>query len=307
MLLSRTLTAAILIGAATCASAQTCTYGSEETVTACHRLSTLATWEGREENSATCVWNPLPGWGIVQHEVVVLNTNNGTVEVNTLAGGSRFASELQLQQAYDLAGRLAVQGTNPQTGQDQSFRGEWESRGRQHLQELRRFEASHNTLQVIVRAWAHGNRYTDRRRGWQEVSVRVRTRCIAPPPTNQQAMLAAVLSTAGIETRGIRIQNDCSDEVAVHIRFQNIGGAWGILGPYRVQPNTRTPSLVDSTGAPVRLRGDEMYYHATARGRTWGTGATFPLPGTDRQVRWNRVVAQYPAGSGVVFRPHLTC
>ena len=55
------------------------------------------------------------------------------------------------------------------SGNDE-LRASLEEKHQSHLSEIRRYAASHNTIQATVRATPHGSK-VDRRRGWEEISV----------------------------------------------------------------------------------------------------------------------------------------
>lgn len=146
--------------------------GDEEWVVACAHLSVLATWEGcrKPEKSNRCVYNPPPGWAIVEHQVEELSGNNGWSSVNTIAGGSEFISETDLVAAYDQAIELAVRSGK------RDVEARIRQRYDQHLSDYRRYRATNNTLEAIVTAKPHGWCPFDKKRGWMSIRVKARLR-----------------------------------------------------------------------------------------------------------------------------------
>ncbi len=167
-------------------------YGQEEWVTACDKLRVIAPWVGvsAPTRQETCVYNPPPGWVILEHKVTVHSSNNGSRSVQTLAGGSRLLTESALKQAYDAVIDLAMSADNHDAAS--KLREQYA----QHSYERNLYEASDNTLVAKVSAKPHGW-FLDRKRGWEEISVRVRLRYVGAPGWQEQ-LLAQLKAEYGL-------------------------------------------------------------------------------------------------------------
>lgn len=152
------------------------TIGSEEIVRACDHLSVIASWEGcnAPEKTATCVYNPPPGWVLVDHSVTVWSSSNGWFEASTLAGGLDLLSVQNASSAYDAAISIAA-GYNNKTAV-----ANLTSQQKSHVSQLKIYQTNKNTLSATVHAKPHGWCF-DRKRGWEEVSVDARIRYLGAP------------------------------------------------------------------------------------------------------------------------------
>jgi hypothetical protein len=236
-----------------------CVPGREEQVTACSHLSTVGSWEGPRHNSATCTYNPPPGWVLVDHQVHEHSSNNGSSEVSIIAGGSNFISESDLREIYDSLGRIAGEFNSPKTGQI-SFSGQLENKFNWHLNEVRKFSASHNTLQAIVRASAHGNEIFDRKRGWQEISVIARLRCLGEP--DAKTLKAQVASDIGMNIGAeLYVRNSCTKAIRFAISYLKLNQEWDEVGFWEYDGKSNSfPGT--SQGNRIRSNNDVFYFFA---------------------------------------------
>ena len=74
-----------------------CKLGSDIWVDACPSLTVTAQWDEDAEND--CTYNPPPGYVILESSVAVHSSSSGSHSVNTIAGGSRFATEGNFESA----------------------------------------------------------------------------------------------------------------------------------------------------------------------------------------------------------------
>src|SRR5262245_31550088 len=131
-------------------------------VEAISRLRVTARWDKHE--TASAVYNPPPGWCVKSVETSVLSSNKGSREVSVVAGGATIVTETMIREIYEKALAVAGQRNDAKLGATLNQRAE------AHVQELRRWAASHNTVLAVVRARGSGD-FFDRRRGWEEISV----------------------------------------------------------------------------------------------------------------------------------------
>lgn len=151
-----------------------CSYGKIETVTACSHLSVIAGWEGGGPKSASCTYNPPAGWAIIDTQTIEESSNNGHSEVNTLAENLNFATEREVKEAYDRAIDIAVKSGN------KDAEGHLKDQRNEHLLEVQKYSTNKNTVYAKVYAEKHGS-WVDRKRGWQQISVTARVKCLGGP------------------------------------------------------------------------------------------------------------------------------
>jgi hypothetical protein len=170
--------------------------GEEQVIEAVSHLRTQASWSGcnDRETSEQSVFNPAPGWVIVENHVVVHSSNNGSRSVSTLAGGLNFVSEIDAQRVYDEAIKLAAEKG------DTKVKADLEYKSSEHLQELRKFQTTHNTIVARVSAKAHGS-CADRKRVWEEISVFARVRYLGDP--DRQTFARSVASQFGLDANAL--------------------------------------------------------------------------------------------------------
>lgn len=295
------LVIAACIGAGSALALGDCVPGREEQVTACSRLSTVGSWEGPRHNSATCTYNPPPGWVIVDHQVHEHSSNNGSSEVSTVAGGSNFISENDLREAYSSLMGIAAEYNSPQTGQ-KKFSGELQDKFNWHLKELRRFEASHNTLQAIVRASAHGNQLFDRKRGWQEISVTARLRCLGEP--DPEKLKEQVASDIGMETGAqLYVRNECGKDINLALSYLRLNKQWDEVGWWKYGANSNSYPSYD--GKRIRSSNRVFYFFAESLDgvTTWAGDQKETVAG--RMVGMRKIELEKDSDGDFVLR--LTC
>jgi hypothetical protein len=163
-----------LLSFAGCASAfaQECLPRHEEWVIACSNLSTTAQWNEDSENE--CLYNPPPGFVIVEAVQDVLSSNNGSSEVDVVAAGSEFATERDFESARS----ALLQMSGKFEGKDYSAL--IDSRVNAAKRSSVQFRSTNNAVHATVSASGSGN-WWDRKRGWQAINVRARLRCLGVP------------------------------------------------------------------------------------------------------------------------------
>ena len=74
-------------------------------ITAISHLRVTASWSGTSARSESqnAVYNPPPGWVIIETETIKHSSNNGSRSVSTLAGGLNLVSKEILDSVYDSA------------------------------------------------------------------------------------------------------------------------------------------------------------------------------------------------------------
>jgi hypothetical protein len=183
---------------------------------------------------------PPAGWAIVDHQVVVHSSNNGTREVSTIAGGSNFISEVDLHQAYDQLEHIAGEYSEGDPSQASKFSADLSKKYSAQLKEVRKFSASNNTLQAIVRAWVHGHRYIDEQRGWEEIDVVARLRCVGVP--SPEVLAQQIAKQIGMQNPStIVIENRCKDPLAIALNYERLDGKRETLGWFTVEPGFFLP------------------------------------------------------------------
>ena len=77
----------------------------EEWVTAISHLRAQASWNGCSAgyDRQSAVWNPPPGWVVIETDLEVHSRSNGTHAVSTLAEGLELVRSDHLEDQYDSA------------------------------------------------------------------------------------------------------------------------------------------------------------------------------------------------------------
>lgn len=143
--------------------------GEEKRVVAISRLSVTASWSGLTAGSeeSDAIYNPPPGWVVLEATTEIHDSNNGSREVSVVAGGLDLVTEEGIDQVYDNASNYAAQQDNDE------LKAKIEEKRGYHRQQLRRYKSNANTIIAQVRATAHGS-FIDRKRGWEDISVHAR-------------------------------------------------------------------------------------------------------------------------------------
>ncbi|MCC5610489.1 hypothetical protein LC612_28000 [Nostoc sp. CHAB 5834] len=130
------------------------------------RLRVVASWRGRRprDNSLSAVYTAPPGFVILSVQTVVHSSNNGSRSVSVLGSNLSLITETDITEVYNQFINVAV------SKNDQQLKGNLEQKMNSHINELRKYQSTHNVIEAIVKASTHGNIF-DRKRGWEEISV----------------------------------------------------------------------------------------------------------------------------------------
>lgn len=154
-----------------------CRPGATQQLPAVIDLNCVARYGTRCHNDAQ--WNPEPGWVVRSHRIRVVSSSHGEHSVSIVAGGSRFISRRELDDALNSA--LEVVVTIPgETGQAQRYEAAIRDSYNQRVRMLTDVSASHNTIAARVQAYGPGNVF-DQRRGWHHINVDATVVCVGAP------------------------------------------------------------------------------------------------------------------------------
>lgn len=258
-----------------------CVPGKEEWLVACDKLNTFGSWDGPREGVESCTWNPPTGWVIVDHRVDVHSSSNGSRSVSIVAGGSNFISERNVQSAFQSL--LDVAGQYTKDGESKKFQGALKQSYERQLSEVQKYQASHNTLHATVRASAHGNEIFDRKRGWEEVTVHARVRCLGHPSIER--FKAAVANEIGMPLGyRIAVKNNCSENVRFGIYYLQVSDDWKAEGWWNISANSRT--LLRGNDGPLYSKNRVFYFYGTtASGKVFDGEQYVSLGGSGYQFR----------------------
>jgi hypothetical protein len=136
------------------------------TVTAISRLAANASWSGFSagKDSKSAIYNPPPGWVILQTQTEVHSSNNGSRSVSVIGEDLDLVQEELLEQVYKEA--IAASGKY----KDKSIAGNLKKELEERRNEVRKWKSNKNTVSALVTCAAHGSAL-DRKRGWEEISV----------------------------------------------------------------------------------------------------------------------------------------
>jgi hypothetical protein len=167
--------------------------GATEKVTAISRLSVTASWSGTTARTevSSAVYNPPPGWVIKQIETLVHSSSNGSRQVSVIGGGLNLVTEEIFNEVYNAAERYAAEKN------DDKLKASISEKRKFHRDHLLRYSSNLNTISAQVRAIAHGNSLTDRKRGWEDISVIAELIYLSPP--DKSSLAVAIESEFGID------------------------------------------------------------------------------------------------------------
>lgn len=157
-------------------------YGQEEWVTAISHLGVTASWNGTNpgRESREAIYNPAPGWVVIEHKTIIHSNSNGNHSVDTLAEGLNMVTEEDIGHVYnsaiDMLAKYDAEGLAAKLKEEMSER----------VKEVRRYSTNKNTIKANVSAQAHGSMF-DRKRGWIDLSVEARLRYIGAPDRSSLA------------------------------------------------------------------------------------------------------------------------
>ncbi len=250
-----------LIGHLAFAQSGACIPGAEEEVTAIDRLSVTASWNGfsgtSQSNSAT--WNPLPGWVVLDHEVIVNSSSNGNRSVSILAADLNFASESQIDWAYDYAADAAYQSN------DESYEAEINEQYEEHRYNYQTYKTNKNTIHATVSASTHGTSI-DRKRGWEDITVRAKIRCLGEPHAFRLAQQVAQKNGLPLGRR-ILIENACYEPTSLYIQYLALTGEWEEAGWYEFDSQEEATIAID--GRTIQTQNAAIGFYAETESFTW--------------------------------------
>ena len=155
------------------------------TVQACD-LSVTAGWRGsfpdykRDSDSERCVYNPPPGWVLLDYSIVRKSDNNGSYKVDVLAAGLDLMSVEEVRRAYD--SMTHKQANFGQYGGQRKL----EERANEHERMVLQYQTNKNTLIAKVKAKGHGDKF-DRKRGWMKLRGQARILFLGTGGTEPQS------------------------------------------------------------------------------------------------------------------------
>lgn len=181
---------------------------------------------------------------------------------------------------------MDVAAEHSKSGQQAKFHGALQQQYARQLEEIQKYQATHNTLHATVRASAHGNEIFDRKRGWEEISVRARVRCLGSP--NVQLYKQTIAKQIGMPLGyQIAVNNKCSVEAKFALHYKKLSGEWQSVGWYSVPAGARR--TLRSDGAFILSNNMVFYYYAKM--------STGPAIDGDQYVSLN--------GEGWMFRKYV--
>lgn len=140
--------------------------GEEREVTAISHLGANASWDGcsAKSDENTAIYNPPPGWAIVEYNTVTHSQSNGSSSVSVIGKDINFVSLTEWTKSFDDLIDLAAKINN------QEAKANLQQKKSEYEKFYTHIKSNMNTIQAIAKAKAHGTCY-DRKRGWSEISV----------------------------------------------------------------------------------------------------------------------------------------
>jgi len=131
-------------------------WGDHVTVTAISHLGCEANWAGFPQctpgsGNGSAIYQPIPGWGILQTKVITHTSVNASQAVSVIAAGGHFISRVDIDMAYSLVIDIAYK-----EGKDDvalNLKQQWSK----HVREVYEWESNKNTIQAVVHCEAHGD------------------------------------------------------------------------------------------------------------------------------------------------------
>ncbi|WP_157442872.1 hypothetical protein [Deinococcus misasensis] len=149
--------------------------GCTITVRAIDHLAVTAT-SGNRNPTGAANYNPPAGYAILSTNTLVWSSNSGSRSVSTLAAGSTFVSNLQVQNSYNLAmnvyrdleAKAVIKGI-PLFDITSKFKAGLDQKYSSFSNIAQSYAASHNTINATVSASYRG--FPCYCRGWEDISV----------------------------------------------------------------------------------------------------------------------------------------
>lgn len=117
-------------------------------------VSGQANWTGWCDSNSyrdTALYNPPPGWVVLDSRLVVTNNNNGSATMSVVAAGLNFASEKVINEAYRAEMKAAASDGK------RKLSARLNEARKRHLQELISVKTNRNTVSVSGSASSHGS------------------------------------------------------------------------------------------------------------------------------------------------------
>lgn len=178
-----------------------CTVGQVSWINGC-QARCIASWPGPNNSCADeCLATTPLGYTRVNHSAQVVSQNNGGHSVSLLEAGQQHDYTSKTTIAYQEAIDLAIKYKDLAA----------EAKLRQEMQQALAFaihaKTNKQTVQVKVSASRRGSIF-NRVRGWSDVKVKLKVRCLAPANLAQQ-----IIAKANIQDRRTKPVKDCSKKV----------------------------------------------------------------------------------------------
>jgi hypothetical protein len=243
------------------ANAASCPLGERTRVLACTHLEVTAQWD--EDIEGDCLYNPPPGYAIIDAETDEYSANNGSSSVSVIAGDSTFATEGTYENARSFALSIAAQ-----KGQDK-YNGTIDQAITNYSSSARSFNSSHNAVYARVSASGSGE-FFDRRRGWEKINVYANLMCVGSPDAKELAQ--EILKIAGVpeqqdtgtasNVRLIAFKTNCKHGVDLEYFFKNALGEWeGPIAVLAIHSDSGFfPQIIPASGGELRKVGDDDFW-----------------------------------------------
>lgn len=174
--------------------------------------SVVASWDGTSApvRRESCLANPPQGYFLVDHTATESSSNNGSYTISKYVAGLDFHYEEAIDEAYksalDLAGKIADETSRKEV--EQKITAEWNA----HKSVVINAKTNADTVKIEVVAQGHGAPW-DRKRGWEDASVTLKVRCLAPSNLEEQIKQRhnLLLVKAGLP-KNVKFQNSSLDK-----------------------------------------------------------------------------------------------
>lgn len=255
----------LMFSGAASAQGGECLIGADIWVDACPSLSVTAQWNEDAEND--CTYNPPTGYTILETKVAVHSSSSGSHSVNTLAGGSSFATERMFSEAR----KALLDGTASyrDASGESRYAAKIENSVQSYMQSARRFEATNNTIYATVSASGSGDWFS-KKRGWEDITVKARLLCLgAPDKTTLVRQIAKTLSLPRLAPVlpfqiPVVIENLCNQGIFPGVVFTESNGNLSDVKYYnKVAPHSSGVVFPQTGGRTAMSNGrDEIFVFA---------------------------------------------
>lgn len=283
--------------------------GEQATCFAC-RVAALAGWKdlvtkGRDEKH--CLYNPPPGWIIVDYELREKSENNGTVTVSLVGKDSRFMS---LQQVNDLYNSLldiaaSYRSFNPDLAN--SFSATLKDKYKWHYQTILQVQSSHNTLYVTAEAESHGAGpiFADARRGWASADVYAVIRYVGSQEFDGLDAMSMIARSIGMKLgKKICIKNKCRYNITLAISYLGLNDQWYTKGWWNLKPGESSYLTCDKY--PLVTNNRIIYLYGKCNDKNLEWSGEYKIKVEDREYPMRKIDAT-ESDDGKYLDITLTC